>query len=125
MIDKMSLVRSNVHILNVCKCRPPENRKPEPDEVEACLPYLKMQLAVIKPSVIVCLGASATEALLGPGEGITKRRGNWEILDIEHNRYTVMPTLHPSYLLRNREAMKDVAKDLSAVLEKLREYDKI
>ena len=78
------------------KSRPPGNRDPEPDEIAACLPYLKMQIAAIRPQVIVTLGKIATQALLGAKEPITKLRGQWRRYD--HIR--VMPTFHPSYLLR-------------------------
>jgi uracil-DNA glycosylase family 4 len=119
IIEKMSLSRNNVHILNVCKCRPPDNRTPDSHEVEACLPYLKMQLKVIDPKVIVTLGTSATNALLGSGEGITKRRGGIYHIDIDEKEYTIIPTFHPAYLLRNSPAKKKVAEDLALVMRLL------
>ena len=94
LLNKLGLHREEVYITNVVKSRPPENRDPEPDEIEACLPYLKKQIAAIRPRVIVTLGKIATQALLGIKEPITKIRGQWQRYD--HIR--VMPTFHPSYL---------------------------
>lgn len=119
MIERMSLTRENVHILNVCKCRPPENRAPDSHEIEACLPYLKMQLKVIGPKIIVTLGTTATNALLGPGEGITKRRGGIYHYDVDDKEITVIPTFHPAACLRNPSYKKLVAEDLSLVLKLL------
>lgn len=129
MIESIGLKREDVHILNVCKCRPPGNRKPTPEEMEACKPYLEMQLKVIQPSYMVTLGSTATEAILGPGEGITKRRAGIKGVPVGYDQeksqrpdvnevdICVFPTLHPSYLLRNPPAKKDAAEDL-AVLKK-------
>lgn len=119
MIERMSFSRENVHILNVCKCRPPENRTPDWHEIEACLPYLKMQLKVIDPKVIVALGATATNALLGSGEGITKRRGGIYHIDVDEKEIIVVPTFHPAACLRNPNYKKLVAEDLSLVLKLL------
>jgi DNA polymerase len=112
MIEAMGFQREEVFIANICKCRPPENRKPEPDEMEACIPYLKAQIALLKPQVIVCLGGTATEGLLGL-TGITKVRGNWHTFE----GIDVMPTFHPSYLLRKQSAKHEVWADLQAVLK--------
>jgi DNA polymerase len=122
MIESTGLKREDVHILNVCKCRPPDNRKPTQEEMDACKPYLEMQLKVICPDVLVTLGATATDAILGPGDGITKRRaGKGGVKSIrlendcrdEREEIVVVPTLHPSYLLRNPPAKEDAAEDLS------------
>ena len=81
LLNKLGLPREEVYITNVVKSRPPENRDPEPDEIAACLPFLKMQIAAIQPKVIVTLGKIATQALLGTREPITKLRGQWQRYD--------------------------------------------
>ncbi|NQU40326.1 MAG: uracil-DNA glycosylase [Lentisphaerae bacterium] len=111
MIEAMGYQRDDVFIANIAKCRPPANRKPEPEEMELCIPYLKGQIALLSPRVIVCLGATATEGLLGL-TGITSLRGTWHTFE----GIDVMPTFHPSYLLRKPGAKKEVWKDLQAVL---------
>lgn len=113
MIQAMGLTRDEVYVTNVCKCAPPGNRKPEPSEMEACKPFLHQQMQIVKPKVVITLGATATEAVLGPGLGITKRRGIWG----EWNGTKIMPTLHPAYILRNPSAKTDVVKDLREVLK--------
>ena len=120
MIDKTAakegipIRRENVYICNVVKCRPPENRTPEPDEMEICGQFLFRQLMVIRPKAIVALGGTAAKALLDVKAGITKLRGNW------HNwrDIPVMPTYHPSYLLRpyNQNAKREAWEDLKLVL---------
>jgi uracil-DNA glycosylase family 4 len=115
MIGAMGFSRGEVYITNVIKCRPPENRTPEPDEVENCLPYLVRQIELIQPKVIVALGAVALRALLDVQLGITKMRGHW----YNYRDIPIMPTFHPAYLLRNPAAKRDVWQDLQAVLEKL------
>lgn len=112
MIEAMGFTRDEVFIANICKCRPPKNRKPAPHEMEACLPYLKAQIALLKPRVIICLGATATEGLLGLN-GITRLRGTWHSFE----GIDVMPTFHPSYLLRKPGAKHDTWADLKAVLK--------
>ena len=117
MIKAMNCTREDVYIVNVCKCRPPQNRKPTSDEMKSCEPFLKEQLAVIQPKVIITLGATATEALLGVGLGITKRRGIWE----EYEGVKVMPTFHPAACLYNPNLKDDVWKDLQEVIKFLKE----
>jgi uracil-DNA glycosylase len=115
IIIAMGFKREDVYIANVIKCRPPENRTPLPDEVANCLPYLLSQIELIKPKLIVALGATAVRALLDVQLGITKMRGHWYTFrDIP-----IMPTFHPAYLLRNPPAKKEVWEDMKAVLEKL------
>lgn len=115
IIIAMGFKREDVYIANVIKCRPPENRTPLPDEVTNCLPYLLSQIELIKPKLIVALGATAVRALLDVQLGITKMRGHWYTFrDIP-----IMPTFHPAYLLRNPPAKKEVWEDMKAVLEKL------
>lgn len=115
MIVAMGYGRDDVFVANICKCRPPENRKPLQDEMDACLPYLQSQIDLVAPKVIITLGATATEGLLGRGPGITKRRGKWE----QYEGIPVMPTLHPAYLLRNPAAKHDVWEDLQKVMKML------
>jgi uracil-DNA glycosylase family 4 len=112
MIEAMGLRREDVYICNVVKCRPPENRTPEKDEMATCSQFLFRQLDVIRPKAIVCLGAVAVQALLGAGTGITKTRGQW--FDFRGAR--LMPTYHPAYLLRNPAAKTEVWKDLQQVM---------
>ena len=112
MIEAMGLRRDDVYICNVVKCRPPENRKPEDDEVATCSPYLYRQLEVIGPKAVVCLGATAAQALLKTKESISRYRGQW--LDFRGTKLLV--TYHPAYLLRNPAAKGDVWKDLQKVM---------
>jgi len=115
MIEAMGFDRDEVYVCNVVKCRPPDNRKPELEEMEACLPYLSEQLTLIAPRVIVALGATAVQGLLGTTEGITRMRGNWK----SYRQIDVMPTFHPAYLLRNPAAKREVWEDLQAVLRRI------
>jgi len=115
IIQAMGYQREDVYIANVLKCRPPENRTPLPEEVANCLPYLLAQIELIKPKVIVALGAIAMKALLDIQLGITKMRGNW----YNFRGIPIMPTFHPAYLLRNPAAKKEVWQDMQAVLAKL------
>jgi DNA polymerase len=116
MIAAMGFGRDEVYVCNIVKCRPPKNRKPEPDEMASCRPYLARQLELIQPKVIVALGATAVEGLLGISGGITRLRGNWRVYG---GRIAVMPTFHPAYLLRTPEAKRDVWNDLKEVLKHL------
>jgi len=115
MIEAMGLQRKDVYICNVVKCRPPENRAPEPDEVATCSPYLLRQIDVIQPRVIVCLGAVAAKTLLETNRGITQFRGQW----LEWRGRKLMATYHPAYLLRNPNAKGEVWKDLQKVMAEL------
>ena len=116
MIAAMGLGREDVYVCNIVKCRPPGNRKPEPDEMSACLPFLGQQLRLIDPEVIVALGATAVQGLLGTTEGFTRLRGRWRLYD---GTVAVMPTFHPAYLLRNPSAKAAVWQDLQAVLRQM------
>ncbi len=119
IIAAMGLRREEVYICNVVKCRPPENRTPEPDEVAACVGFLHRQLAVIRPHVIVALGASAASALLGDPKlgGISKIRGRFQ----DYRGIPLMPTFHPAYLLRAPDKKREVWEDLKQVMALLRE----
>ena len=111
MIQAIGLAREDVYICNVLKDRPPANRMPLPEEVEACRPFLERQLAIIQPAVICTLGAVAAKALLGPEVAITKIRGRV----LSYEGIPVVPTFHPAYLLRNPPAKKFVWLDLKLV----------
>lgn len=115
MIIAMGLSREDVYICNVVKCRPPDNRDPEPDEIEACEPFLKQQLDAINPAIIVGLGRYACQTLLKTATPMSKIRGIWH----EYNGVKFMPTFHPAYLLRNPPAKKEVWQDLQAVMQEL------
>jgi len=115
MIEAMGLRRQDVYICNVVKCRPPENRLPEKDEIAECSPFLFRQLDVISPKVIVCLGACAAQTLLETNRGISQFRGQW--LDFRGRK--LMATYHPAYLLRNPSAKGEVWKDLQKVMAEL------
>ena len=115
LIVRMGFTREQVFIANIVKCRPPNNRKPLPEEMDACRPYLERQIALLQPKVIVLLGASALESLVAPELKITKMRGQW----LEYEGIPTMPTFHPSYLLRNQSAMWDVWNDMQQVLKRL------
>jgi uracil-DNA glycosylase family 4 len=116
IIEKgMKLKRMDVYICNIVKCRPPGNRNPEPDEVKACIAFVKQQIAVIRPKVIVTLGNVPTQNLLGSKAGITKLRGEWQ----EYQGIPVMPTFHPSYLLRSPGEKGKAWDDIKKVMGKL------
>jgi uracil-DNA glycosylase family 4 len=112
MIEAMGLAREDVYICNVVKCRPPENRKPEDDEVATCSPYLYRQLDAIAPKAIVCLGGVAAQTLLKTKDPISRFRGNW--FDFRNTK--LLATYHPAYLLRNPKAKGEVWKDLQKVM---------
>lgn len=115
MIGAMGLSRQDVYICNVIKCRPPDNRDPQVDEIRECAPFLKKQLEVIAPKVIVTVGRFASQTLLQIDESMGRMRGNWH----DYNGVPVMPTYHPAYLLRNEEAKAPAWSDLKQVMAKL------
>ena len=106
--------RENVYIANVVKCRPPANRVPHEDEAIACLDYLRNQVMLVKPKIIVLLGSTALKIILGEEYGITKTRGIW----IEKKGILYMPTFHPAALLRDDTKKIDFWRDLKLVKEK-------
>src|SRR5438105_11565162 len=116
MIEAMGLKRDDVYICNTVKCRPPNNRNPEPDELASCEPFLKGQLAAVKPEVIVTLGKFAAQALLRDDTPISRLRGSWRTYD----GVPVMPTFHPAYLLRSPAEKGKVWDDLKQVMKRLR-----
>ena len=111
----MGLKREDVYICNVIKCRPPENRNPEPDEVASCEPFLKKQVDLVKPEIIVGLGKFAVQTLLQTKVPITRIRGNWH----SYHGIKLMPTLHPAYLLRNPADKKLVWEDIKKVMKEM------
>jgi len=123
IVQTMGLQRGDVYIANILKCRPDTpgqsagNRKPTPEEMNTCIPYLHEQIDLIRPKVLVALGGTAVEGLLGKTIGITKLRGNWQT----YRGIPLMPTLHPSYILRNQSPTdkRRVWEDMLQVMEKL------
>jgi DNA polymerase len=119
IIKAMGYERDEVYIANVVKCRPPGNRNPEPDEIEQCEPFLLRQIDVIQPKVIVALGKFAAQTLLRTNDPISRLRGRFHRL----GGTRVMPTFHPSYLLRTPSAKREVWEDMKQVMAVLREDD--
>jgi DNA polymerase len=111
----MKLRRQDVYIANVVKCRPPDNRNPEPDEIAACLPFLARQIDLVQPRVIVALGTFAAQTLLDVKTPITRMRGVWH----DYRGVKVMPTFHPAYLLRNPGDKRLVWADIKMVMAEL------
>jgi DNA polymerase len=111
----MGLRREDVYIANVVKCRPPQNRNPEPDEVASCEPFLKKQIELIRPEIIVALGKFAVQTLLQSKVPITRLRGNWHA----YMGIKLMPTFHPAYLLRNPADKKLVWEDIKKVMKEM------
>ncbi|MFK5926169.1 MAG: uracil-DNA glycosylase [Desulfuromusa sp.] len=119
LLDKillaMHLSREEVYICNVLKCHPPGNRDPQVDEISACEPFLKQQLALIQPEIIVTLGRFAAQELLKTTVPIGKLRGQWH----EYEGIPLMPTFHPAYLLRNPSGKRPVWEDMKQVMQRL------
>jgi len=111
----MKMKREEVYIANVVKCRPPENRNPEPDEIAACQPFLLQQIEIVKPRIIVALGTFAAQTLLQVKTPISRLRGVWHT----YHGVKLMPTLHPAYLLRNPNDKRLVWYDIQAVLREM------
>lgn len=115
--EAIGLKREEVYIANIVKCRPPSNRNPENDEAIACLNYLRNQVILIKPKIIVLLGSVALKNILGQEYGITASRGKW----VEKKGILYLPTWHPAALLRDESKKIDFIKDLKLVLQKINE----
>lgn len=115
IITAMKLKRKDVYIANIVKCRPPENRDPEPDEIETCKPFLERQISIINPRVIITLGAPASHSLLDVTTPISRLRGRFS----NYKGIPVMPTYHPSYLLRNPSEKKGTWLDVQKVMKYL------
>ena len=114
ILEAIHLTREQVYITNVVKCRPPQNRKPEPDETDPCEPFLLRQIKAIDPKLICALGGTAAQALLKTKDGITSLRGR--VFDF--HGYKLIPTFHPAYLLRNPADKRLVWEDM----QKVRDY---
>ena len=113
--DMVGIKREEVYIANIVKCRPPSNRNPEHDEEIACLDYLRNQVKLVKPKIIVLLGSIALKNILGDEYGITSSRGKW----VQKKEILYMPTWHPAALLRNENKKIDFIKDLKQVVKKI------
>ena len=111
IIEAIGRKRQDVYIANVLKCRPPNNRNPEADEVASCRPFLEEQIRLISPRVLVTLGSFAAQAVLETDESISRLRGRWQ----SAHGVRVMPTFHPAFLLRSPERKKDVWEDMKKV----------
>jgi len=117
MIEAIDLKREDVYIANIVKCRPPNNRVPHPEEAQECLPYLRNQVAVIRPKIIVCLGATAGKYIIDEGMRITKDRGIWNV----KGNYHIIATYHPAALLRDQGKKKDAWEDFKKVRDKYKD----
>lgn len=115
IIESIGLKRADVYICNVLKCRPPNNRNPEPQEVESCSPFLHRQLAAINPKIVCCLGTFAAQTVLGMNVPISRLRGRF--YDIDGVRY--IATFHPAYLLRNPDRKREVWEDMKQIRAEL------
>ena len=119
IIEAIKLSRSQVYICNVIKCRPPENRNPEPDEIQTCFPFLERQIAAIQPDFICALGAFAAQTLLKTATPISRLRGRFH----NYQSIKVLPTYHPAYLLRNPDKKREVWEDMKMLMKELRYED--
>lgn len=117
--EALGIKREEVYIANIVKCRPPSNRNPEEDEAVACLNYLRNQVILVKPQIIVLLGSVALKNILGKEYGITASRGKW----VEKKEIFYMPTWHPAALLRDESKKIDFINDLKKVISKFEEIN--
>jgi DNA polymerase len=117
IIEAIDLTRDEVYIANIVKCRPPQNRNPQPDEIRTCLPFLRKQLEAIRPKIICALGTFAAQTLLETEERISLLRGKF----YAYQGVQLMPTYHPAFLLRNPQCKRDVWEDMKMIRE---EYKK-
>ncbi len=115
IIQAMGLTRDQVYICNVVKCRPPKNRNPLPEEIQACLPFLQRQIDCIRPEFICTLGSVAVQSLLQTTEAITRLRGRFQ----NYQNIPVMPTFHPAYLLRNPDKKREVWDDIQKLMKEM------
>lgn len=119
MPSAIRLPRDRVYICNVVKCRPPHNRQPLPEEVQACLPYLRRQFLLVRPRVILLLGATAVSAVLGPEYRITRCHGQW----VSRKGVDIIATYHPSALLRDAGKKRPAWEDLQKLRDRLKELE--
>ena len=124
LLDKflfaVDIPRESVYIANILKCRPPKNRDPKPDEEDACMGYLREQVRLIKPKMIVCLGRIAAQRLISPTYRITKEHGQW----VEKGNFLITAVYHPALLLRDPRKKEEMLEDMKAIKAKLDEYKK-
>lgn len=118
MITAMQFSREEVYIANIVKCRPPDNRVPTPEEAQCCIGYLKRQIELVRPEVIVLLGATAVKYLLNVTNGISRLRGRW----LSYENIPVMATFHPAFLLRQESAKRETWNDLQQVMARFGKY---
>lgn len=116
MLEAINLKREEVYIANIVKCRPPNNRVPNEEEAIKCLPFLRYQVAIIRPKIIVCLGATSAKYIIDKGIRITKDRGIWH----QKGNFYIIPTYHPSALLRDPSKKKDAWEDFKSIRDKLK-----
>ena len=119
MLSIIDLDRTNTYIANIVKCRPPRNRDPQPEEQEACIGYLRNQVALVKPRILICLGAVAAKRIIDPGFRITREHGSW----YHRNGMWIMAIYHPSALLRDLSKRPETFEDLIRIRDKVRELD--
>lgn len=117
MLASIGLARGDVYICNVVKCRPPGNRTPKEEEALACLPYLRQQFVLVRPKIIVCLGATAAKYLYDPEVRITRQRGQWR----EKKGIWFLPTYHPAALLRDAGKKPEAWEDMQSIAAKMKE----
>lgn len=121
ILQSVDIKREDVYIANIVKCRPPANRVPFDDEAECCLPYLRKQVSVIRPKIIVCLGATASKYIIDKNIRITRDRGKWH----EKGSFLMIPTYHPSALLRDPGKKRYAWEDFKSIRDKLNQYNNI
>ncbi|HKL13027.1 MAG TPA: uracil-DNA glycosylase [Halanaerobiales bacterium] len=121
ILKSVNIKRKNIYITNIVKCRPPENRNPTENEMEACSPILKTEIKYIKPKVIVPLGSVALKYLVGPDKKITEDRGNW----FNKGELYFLPTFHPAYLLRNANMKKPVWNDFKKIKKSIERINEL
>ena len=119
MLSAIGLNRGQVYIANILKCRPPGNRVPAESEARACLPFLRRQVKLINPRIIVCLGATAAKYVMDPGIKVTRDRGKW----VERNGFAMLATYHPAALLRDETLLIDAWRDIKMLEKNLGELE--
>jgi uracil-DNA glycosylase len=119
MLKAINLSREDVYIANIIKCRPPENRVPTETEAKACLPYLRRQVRLVNPGIIVCLGTTAAKYIIDPDARVTRDRGRW----VEKGGFSMLATYHPAALLRDETLLIDAWRDFKMLEERLRELE--
>lgn len=119
MLQAIHLKREDIYITNIVKCRPPNNRNPSEKECRTCIEYLRWQVKIIEPTIIVCLGAVASKNIINKNFKITKERGNW----IHRGKYSIIATYHPAALLRDQSKKREAWEDLRKISRKLCGYN--